>query len=645
MSDYVFDRDGKQVIKTQALRQCLDSFVRPLTEGKTPGSWTLPVGFSSRVQDTLGQATQLHNRISVHHDSLEDETGPEQLGAYYTSHVPAVLRMALLTLDYMAKLFTYLIPGVKQVSVNLFRSKLNEQSVRQRFDKNNWCPSAYDLLGSISYSAAEYASLIRRPGSQSLHQNCSTDRCTARNVDDKSAIPTHVEASCNCAFWVPPLSEIFDILQERQIPLLSAKSILGHDESTSEPVVRAYEDGMKFTSFSHLWADGLGSTSEDGLPRCQIERLCKKVTNDYFWVDALCIPKNESLRKNAIRSMAQIYSKADTVLVLDAGLNCESVEELDAEELCVKVLTSDWNQRLWTLQEAMLSRSLEFEFKDTRKPLQAVINYALSQSGMMYTPLLGCVQPLGHLWMAFKHTERFDNIRDRRAVKKDSVPLGLVIELLAKRSSSKLSDEPLAVASLIGVDVAPLLDVSGDERMQKLLLELKYVSAKSVFAQAEKMTKPGFRWAPRSFIECGPWHHYFSRQDKWPGVITEAGLQGRHVVIRFLQAWEPPIEPSDYILLDQPNQKYYSLKTRKVPKKHRVTELIISADTTDSLHSHVWKDALCLEREDETYENMSVYVPHGVCGFMPYDGEPRQSDVAKEVLLVSAPQMEDFIIS
>ena len=366
---------------------------------------------------------------------------------------------------------------------------------------------------------------------------------------------------------------------------------------------------------------------------------------DYFWVDALCIPENQSMRKNAIRSMAQIYSKAATVLVLDSGLNHDSAEELDAEELCVKILTTDWNQRLWCLQEAMLARSLEFEFKDTRKPLQAIVNFALTQSGMMYTPLFGCVQPLAHMWMAFVHTERFDDIKDGRAVKEESMPLGLIIELLAKRSSSKLSDEPLAVASLIGVDVATLLDTSGDERMQKLLLELKYVSARSVFAQAEKMIRPGFRWAPRSFIECGPWHHYFSRQDKWPANLTEAGLQGQQLVLRLVQPLEMQMESADYILRDQPNQKYYSLKTRKTPKKHFVTELALFADSIEGLHPHVWMDALCLEREAQTYQNMSVYVPHGVCGIMPYNGEPKQSEVAEAVVLVSAPQMKDIIIS
>jgi len=81
-----------------------------------------------------------------------------------------------------------------------------------------------------------------------------------------------------------------------------------------------------------------------------------------------------------------VYEEADHVLVLDKSLSpCtssvppetsgEGDGEADGEasgeaplakpaETCLRILTSTWMRRLWTLQEGVLAKSLYFEFQD-----------------------------------------------------------------------------------------------------------------------------------------------------------------------------------------------------------------------------------------------------------------------------------------
>ena len=81
-------------------------------------------------------------------------------------------------------------------------------------------------------------------------------------------------------------------------------------------------DGGSYLAISHVWADGLGSTSEAGLPRCQVERLAALARSlvpesGAFWIDSLCVPRASDLRKTAIKAMGRTYKDAFAVLVLD----------------------------------------------------------------------------------------------------------------------------------------------------------------------------------------------------------------------------------------------------------------------------------------------------------------------------------------
>ena len=150
------------------------------------------------------------------------------------------------------------------------------------------------------------------------------------------------------------------------------------------------------------WSDGLGNPTENALPKCQLRHLeqliselpqynqtfssedvpfDERVWRDplpyrrlepadqrsddqprYFWVDTLCVPlEPHRLRKEAIKNMRAVYSRATRVLVLDSALMQSTMDSCEEEKLA-RITVSTWIRRLWTLQEAALARVAYFQF-------------------------------------------------------------------------------------------------------------------------------------------------------------------------------------------------------------------------------------------------------------------------------------------
>jgi hypothetical protein len=108
-------------------------------------------------------------------------------------------------------------------------------------------------------------------------------------------------------------------------------------------------------------------------------------------MDTLCIPvgtEYSEARYLAILSLTRVFSDASTVLVLDMELVDVSttVSYLEKE---LRMITSDWMRRVWTFQEALLTRpgNLYWQFKEQHSPL--------TKSGQIITSMILCVSPTG----------------------------------------------------------------------------------------------------------------------------------------------------------------------------------------------------------------------------------------------------------
>jgi hypothetical protein len=74
-------------------------------------------------------------------------------------------------------------------------------------------------------------------------------------------------------------------------------------EVSSSPL----DSSGNYVTFSHVWAEGLGSTTEEGIFECQARRLAAVAEQASsvgvsWWIDSLCIPDTRPYRKSQLVS-------------------------------------------------------------------------------------------------------------------------------------------------------------------------------------------------------------------------------------------------------------------------------------------------------------------------------------------------------
>lgn len=74
------------------------------------------------------------------------------------------------------------------------------------------------------------------------------------------------------------------------------------------------------------------------------------------------------------------YTEASHVLVLDSSLDHIGNSGLHLTEIGLRIFTTGWMRRLWTLQEGALPRKLWFQFKYNAVDLDCVWNEAFECS-------------------------------------------------------------------------------------------------------------------------------------------------------------------------------------------------------------------------------------------------------------------------
>lgn len=123
-------------------------------------------------------------------------------------------------------------------------------------------------------------------------------------------------------------------------------------------------------AISHVWSHGQGGRPEEGINSCLHERysrLAKAFGCDSYWIDSACIPSDMELRKEAIKTINQIFSESYVTMVSDQDLQSIDISTLsmDAlETLLSALLVCDWNVRAWTMLEAIKSNSIHILCKN-----------------------------------------------------------------------------------------------------------------------------------------------------------------------------------------------------------------------------------------------------------------------------------------
>ncbi|PCH44756.1 hypothetical protein WOLCODRAFT_154797 [Wolfiporia cocos MD-104 SS10] len=425
---------------------------------------------------------------------------------------------------------------------------------RKNTIENGWCPLTYRFLAErhspvclLSYVSTR-PPFARKGAVKDIHSSCTANTCTAHSIDIEDYHIQHVSQTCTCPYGCPPVDAVIAAISADQKPVMTVVAGTGPDGSTAE-IVCSYGSNTPYIAISHVWSDGLGSTTEAGLPLCQVRQLAAMTASllpgRAFWMDALCVPAHAEARKRAIGMMAQIYRDAEAVLVLDSGIrSCSAYAPL--EEMLLAVVTSAWMQRVWTLQEGMLAQELVFQFKEALVPYRALLQDAYVGILPTYVGLMIDLFRIRKL----RQTAEIERLSG-------TIALGHLIVCLQWRTTSRPEDETLAIAGLLGVDAYALSKLPRDERMVALLLGVRRIPAEIILMPAAKLKTPGFRWAPRTLTVRQPLP---VTSNSWNAICTPDGLIATYFCLFFdAIVWESGDQPYSCRVEDTVNNRVHAL--------------------------------------------------------------------------------------
>lgn len=411
-----------------------------------------------------------------------------------------------------------------------WRGLIDDGYWKGRLLAHGWCVCEVKLIldTTLSLQTLHFLSCLDKTSLEHNHDRCDALQCVAYQNDLDEYRTQHVSKNCDCVELSVDPDALYNILRTKALPLIRIRTgqTLGElsiDIVPSRPTSR-------YVALSHVWADGLGNPYANALPRCQLSNIAKLIqelntaarsleAQDHgvegkdveeteeellLWCDTLCCPVQSREAKNlALEYMYRTYQHATHVLVLDASLKRCDMESLDIDETSMRILTSPWMRRLWTLQEGALpavTNRLWFQLshkalniRELRMNARDNFFSSISQRGLAGDIL----KRLG----SFANIFSADNATHPRA------DLGRVIEALLYRSVSLSSDEPLLVGNLLGLDSAQILN-GGDgavaSRVNRLWRMMpsaaRGIPSSLLFRVGPRLAEQGLRWAPATLL-------------------------------------------------------------------------------------------------------------------------------------------------
>lgn len=436
-------------------------------------------------------------------------------------------------------------------SFNLAQSPL-PKTYSESLIRKGWCRFIV-ANAEVALSAAfmRFIDTAGYVGTTGGHENCVAEACYRNNVDTTNYTPQHRKADCHCNFMKPDLSAVLSILNNGQIPVVRP-----NEDDLSLAVVALDDDDRRadYVAFSHVWADGLGSTTEAGLPSCQVQRLHKlaiaRGTGGSFWIDALCVPKQQPQRQKAIKLMNQTYENAARVVIIDQGIGRLSMASSDLE-LGWSIFASGWFGRLWTYQEGYLAKRVDVDLGGNLLDLYGIIQRLYNRC---------YCRPEGNPFpsvFVFELLAMLQKIRPLDSQSRQRPRLRRLVDLfnaLTRRQTSRSTDQFVVIGLLLDLDTSQGTTLMGEERWKDLYIRIGRIPWTVVFDQRPKMTMSSFTWAPSNWISTGGdrWLHYNDEEAN----ITENGLT---VTLKVLILDEVTEIGFSYLVLETTEPHFYEV--------------------------------------------------------------------------------------
>ena len=405
-----------------------------------------------------------------------------------------------------------------------------------RFLAHGWCVTEVKLIldTTLSLQTRHFLACIDKTDTEQNHQGCDTQHCMVYQNDLGAYQTQHVSKGCNCKEIPIDPRTLHNILRTNALPLIRVRR--GQTLGDLSVDILASQPKCRYVALSHVWADGLGNPYANALPRCQLSYIGRIIKDldiaahsrdirDHsvkgkdveiqeeegdedeellLWCDTLCCPvQPEEAKSLALEHMYQTYRDATHVLVLDASLRRPNVESLDIDEVSMRIFNSPWMRRLWTLQEGALpamTHRLWFQLTDRAVNLRELRTNARDK----YFSSLGRGGLAGDM---LRRLGSFANIFLKDNPTHPRADLAKVMEALHHRSVSVLSDEPLLIGNLLGLNAAQILN-GGDGAVARRINRLWRLIPSGVhgipndilFRVGPRLTDPGLRWAPATLL-------------------------------------------------------------------------------------------------------------------------------------------------
>ncbi|KAL6912790.1 hypothetical protein FSST1_010550 [Fusarium sambucinum] len=451
--------------------------------------------------------------------------------------------------------------------------------VSKEMSNRGWCPRSQAVVkGQLGRNATllYFTLLAHRDNLQNCHRremNGSQPPCTAlrchfieAKLEQDTYTPLHFP-TCNkddCSMVGPDENAVLDILEantdprEGTFPLMSI-----HTNESTQPEVRVekWQKSTPFVTISHVWSQGLGNETHGKVRACQlrtIQDLISKALKDdkphLFWLDTFAIPhrrkgdqRRTRLKRTAIGLIHHVFKSANHCIVIDRHLATQGRVFDSCHAVGAMLLASGWMTRLWTLQEAFVSRQLHLAVREHGEGTQEIFD--------LNTIWTENARPEAHF---MSMTRMMKRKLDQNLMKVESeVPLlnksiterallfASAWRAVRYRTTGNAAEETLALSSLLGIhipqnDIAGILSLSQQDNVECLMRKFwtavskddifkKSIPPGIIFLPGERLSCRGYRWAPSTWMSGQVEAYPFPlKTPKYPTELTEQGLIVRY---------------------------------------------------------------------------------------------------------------------
>lgn len=428
--------------------------------------------------------------------------------------------------------------------------------------RTTWCPKTTAILKRQlrgNTTALLEAFDLYRDTNPLVHHRCTDEECKLTSASGKNTYKrNHDRETCNCILEPgidsyqapgpipspnlqesckdgcleagPDKKRLLEIIKEDGIPVFELEEKT-QNNILSVQVTRA-TDVSEYATISHVWSDGFGNPDQNQLCQCQLKLLKNSLKDAQetrgqskariaFWMDTLAIPvgkdaESREMKSKCIRRIHEIFIQSKYTLVFDGGLIHTETVGSDYSAIAVQILACGWMRRLWTLQEAYLSERLLFAFKSGCLDLEDLESHYHDGAESLVSDMPTAARNYFHNLLGTARRARIHEMNHTEGVQL----ISSVWKAATWRTTTKSEHEVMALVSLLNLntddsDHAKIInrgfgvgEQSKDiatENMKEfwMLLEELYpgsIPAGMIFLPPPRLSEPGFKWAPRTWM-------------------------------------------------------------------------------------------------------------------------------------------------